>query len=364
MKSRKRLFVALVLGVVVIGAGIAALSRAKLFPPMAPSADAKTSGSPGADEVYAVVLACTGRIEGESEAISVGAGIDGRIAEIRVKEGEQIAAGAILAVIEHRELRSELSEAQAVVKRVEAVRERLLTGSRKEERERANAETAAAEAMARQAEARYERFEKLFQQGVISADARDEALRNVEVARAGLRAAQKQETFVNVKPLPEELDKAEAEIRAARDRVQAISEQMKKCEVKAPVAGTVLRTNMKVGETYSTFTPQPIVTLADTSALKVRAEVDERDIARIQIGQRVALQSDAFSGRKLYGTVSRISAQMGRKKVRTGDPAEKSDRDVLEVLIDVEGKDRALVVGLRVTAQFLSAQNEQNPTGK
>ncbi len=46
---------------------------------------------------------------------------------------------------------------------------------------------------------------------------------------------------------------------------------------------------------------------------------------------------------------------MGRKRVRSGDPAEKSDRNVLEVLIDVEGKDRALVVGLRVTVQFLRA---------
>jgi hypothetical protein len=65
---------------------------------------------------------------------------------------------------------------------------------------------------------------------------------------------------------------------------------------------------------------------------------------------------------RLMKTVSRISSQMGRKKIRTGDPAEKSDRDVLEVLIDVEGKDKALVVGLRVTAQFLSPQKEQNPT--
>jgi len=39
--------------------------------------------------------------------------------------------------------------------------------------------------------------------------------------------------------------------------------------------------------------------------------------------------------------------------VRTGDPAEKADRDILEVLIDLDEKDKALVVGLRVTARFL-----------
>jgi hypothetical protein len=45
---------------------------------------------------------------------------------------------------------------------------------------------------------------------------------------------------------------------------------------------------------------------------------------------------------------------MGRKKVRTGDPAEKSDRDVLEVLVDLVETDARLVIGLRVTVQFLS----------
>lgn len=53
------------------------------------------------------------------------------------------------------------------------------------------------------------------------------------------------------------------------------------------------------------------------------------------------------------GRVSSTGSQMGRKKVRTGDPAEKADRDVLEVLIDLDEKDKACVVGLRITAQFI-----------
>jgi len=48
---------------------------------------------------------------------------------------------------------------------------------------------------------------------------------------------------------------------------------------------------------------------------------------------------------------------MGRKKVKTGDPAEKSDRDVLEVIADLEDHDPLLVVGLRVVVRFTSAGN-------
>jgi HlyD family secretion protein len=70
--------------------------------------------------------------------------------------------------------------------------------------------------------------------------------------------------------------------------------------------------------------PKPIVTMADASALRVRAEVDERDIGRVSIGGTARIISDAFPGKIIEGKVSRMEGLMGRKKVRTGDPAEKS----------------------------------------
>jgi ABC exporter DevB family membrane fusion protein len=356
MKSKKRISIALLICIVLIGLFIAARSRNQLFSSIVPSTDAKSEPQPTSSETDAVVLACTGRMEGESEAISVGAGIDGVIREMRVKEGEQVKAGEVIAVIERDELQAELEEARAAVARAEALRERLLTGSRTEERQRAEAQTAAVRAVIKQKKSRYERYEILHTEGVISADALDEARKDVEEAEANLQAARKNEEFVKAEPLPEELDRADAEIRAAKKRQQSVLEMMEKCQVRAPMAGTVLRTNMKIGEAYSTFMPVPIVTLADTSTFNVRAEVDERDVEKIFLGQKVFIRSDAFGTRKISGTVSRISSQMGRKKIRTGDPAEKSDRDVLEVLIAVEEKDKALVVGLRVTAQFLGAQ--------
>jgi HlyD family secretion protein len=361
MKSRKRIIVASMIALALIGALAAVRWHTSLFSSIMQSTDARSGPQPTNGEVDTVVLACTGRVEGASEAISVGAGIDGVIARVHVKEGDQVAAGFVLALIERDELKAELEEARAAVARAEALRERLLTGSRTQERERAKAQTEAVQAVIRQKKSRYERYRKLQGEGVISADSLEEARRDVEEAEANLQAARKNEEFVNAEPLPEELDKADAEIRAATKRQQTILEMMQKCTVRAPIAGTVLRANMKVGETFSTFTPKPIVTLADTSTFRVRAEVDERDVGKISIGQRVLIYGDAFAGRKVFGRVSRLSSQMGRKTVRSGDPAEKSDRDVLEVLIDVEGKDKALVVGLRVTTQFLSGQKVQTP---
>jgi len=300
-----------------------------------------------------VVLACPGRIEGASEVINVGAGADGVIAEIRVFEGQAVRAGDVLAVIDRRDLNAELSAARAQAEGSRQARARIVRGSRDEERRQAEAEVSAVQATLKQAQLRYDRYEKLFLQGVISEDQRDEAKKNLDVAEANLRAAVKHKELVDAPPLPEDLERADAEVRAADQRVRSVTERLEKVLVKAPISGTVLKTFMRPGETFSTFTPQPILSLADVSSLRVRAEVDERDIGRVQVGQRVMVHSDSFQKGKLMGTVSSTGSQMGRKKVRTGDPAEKADRDVLEVLIDLDEKDKACVVGLRITAQFM-----------
>jgi multidrug resistance efflux pump len=207
----------------------------------------------------------------------------------------------------------------------------------------------------KQAQAHFNRIAQLFEKGVVAAEARDEARKELDVAESQLRASGEREKLIDEGPLQEELARADADVNAAEHRVRAAHDNLEKCRVKAPISGRVLRRDMKPGEAVSVVFPQPILSLADTSRLRVRAEVDERDIGRVFPGQRVLVQADAFPQRKFTGTIANAESLMGRKKVRTGDPAEKSDRDVLEVLADIEDRDPRLVIGLRVTVQFTSA---------
>ena len=344
--------------VTLLASGAAFVSHSRLG---MKASDAPTGASKEADQEakYEVVLACPGRIEGASEAIQVGAGADGVIAEIRVAEGQAVRAGDVLAVIDRRDLNAELSAARAQAEGARQARARIVRGSREEERRQAEAEVNAVQATLKQARLRHDRYEQLFRQGVIAEDLRDEAKRDLDVAEANLRAAVKHRELVEAPPLPEEINRADADVRAADERVRSVTERLEKVFVRAPITGTVLKTFMRPGETFSSFTPQPILSLADVSSLRVRAEVDERDVGRVHVGQRVVIRSDGFRGGQVMGTVRSVGSQMGRKKVRTGDPAEKADRDVLEVLIDLDEKDEGCVVGLRVTAQFL-----QSPRGR
>ena len=75
---------------------------------------------------------------------------------------------------------------------------------------------------------------------------------------------------------------------------------------------------------------------------------------KVSVGQRVVIQADALDGKRLNGSVARISAMMGRKSISTGDPSDKSDRDILEAVIDLKDTTQQLPIGLRVTVQFLS----------
>jgi HlyD family secretion protein len=302
-----------------------------------------------------VILACPGRVEGLSELVEVGSGIDGILGRVLVREGQHVTAGQVLAVIDRGDTDDDLRAALAAADASRQTRALLIRGSREEERSGATADTAAAQADLKQAELRYQRLEQLFREGVVSTDSRDQALRDMDVSRYKYRSTSDRERFVKKDPLPEELAKADADIRAADDLVAKAKETLEKCKIKAPLSGTILRCDMKAGETVSTVFPKPIITMADTSRLRVRAEVDERDIGRISVGQKVRVLVDALPDKSWTGTVLREEGLMGRKKVRTGDPAEKSDRDILEVLIDLDDQAKSpLVIGLRVTAQFLN----------
>jgi multidrug resistance efflux pump len=301
-----------------------------------------------------VVLACPGRVEGLTDVIDVGAGIDGVLAAVLVEEGQQVKAGEVIARIACRDLEAELEAARAMAESSRQSRQRLLRGSKEEERRIAADETAAAEAVLRQAQLHHQRMARLYEKGDVSKETLEKAQRDLDVTEAALRASVSRRELVNSSPLPEELARADAEVRAADERGSTAIAKLDKCSIKAPITGTILRRHLKVGEPTSVLIPRPIVSLADISQLRVRAEVDERDVGRIHLGQQVIVLADAFPGRRFAGRVSRPGAQMGRKKVRTGDPAEKSDRDVLEVLVDLEETDERLVVGLRTTVQFLA----------
>lgn len=300
-----------------------------------------------------VVVACPGRIEGRSDTIQVGAAADGIVQSIDVKEGQTVKKGQPLAEIGCSDLQSALSVAQSEAESVKQARARLLRGSRPEEREAAAQRTVAAKAVLDNDSVELNRATQLSEAAAISKSAYDQAKRNYDVAAAELKQASRNEELVNAPPTTEDQAKADADLQAALERIKMAREKASKCMVTAPTSGTIVRVDLRQGESFSTVSPHPLFTISDLSGRRVRAEVDERDISKIHLGQKAILTSEAYPGKRFYGKLERIASVMGRKTVDTGNPADKSDRDILEALVDLQPSADALPMGLRVTVQFV-----------
>jgi len=311
-------------------------------------------GTSANDAGRAVVFASPGRVEGASETTQVGAAADGILKVVYVKEGQFVKRGTLLGEIACDDLQPALQTAMAEADSARQARARLLHGARDEEKKIASEKTAAARATFEEAKSRMDMQRALYQKEQVSRATYDQAVRDLGVADANLRAALRTEELVAAPPLQEDTARADADVLAAEGRVRTAQERIGKCSIVAPIDGTVLRVYARRGESFSTVTPRPLFSLADTSTRHIKAEVDERDVDKLSVGQNVIIQADALDGKKLRGSVARISAMMGRKSISTGDPSDKSDRDILEAVIDLDDNSRPLPIGLRVTVQFLS----------
>src|SRR5260370_1766737 len=303
-----------------------------------------------------IVLACSGRTEGRTETVQVGAASDGIVKSVFVQEGERVARGAKVAHIDCQDIEASYLSAMAEGESARQLKTRLLRGSRDEERFAAEQRTAAAKAVLAESATRLKRMNELRESKVVAAMDFDQAQRDYDVAEARMKEARRNEELVKAGALKEEIEKADADIRAADFRVVAFREKMAKCDVIAPTDGTILRVLIKPREAYSTMAPQPLFTLADLSIRRVRAEVDERDVMKVRVGQHVLVSTEAAQNDRYKGVVESVSRTMGRKHTLSADPSEKSDRDVLETLVRLQTGSE-LPVGMRVIVKFEGADN-------
>jgi ABC exporter DevB family membrane fusion protein len=300
-----------------------------------------------------VALACPGRIEGSSDAVNVGAAADGLVRAVHVKEGQTVHKGDVLAELACSDLQSAVQLAMASRDGARETRKRLQRGSRQEERAAATQKTDVARAILKQATTQFDRMSTLYQAMEVSRLTFEVAQRDREVAEAQLKQAESNEELANAGPLPEEMARADADVRSTEAGINLAEDKLSKCVVRAPINGTILRVLLRNGESFGLPGVHPLFTIADASGRRVRAEVDENDVAKVYLGQRVLVSSDAYSHRTFSGVVTHLSTIMGRASVVTGDPVQKADRDILEVMADLNQQSNSLPIGLRVTVQFV-----------
>ncbi len=300
-------------------------------------------------------IAGNGIIEPADRETKVSSHVPGRIKRIAVQEGDVVAAGAPIAELENDAEKAalEAAEADLSVKRAELMR--TARGLRKEDRDAIVADTESAKARAELSKGAMERLETAARGGAATADELDRARRQSEVDRGALEAAEARRKAALTGARSEDVMVAQANVQAAIARRDQARSTLERLTIRAPIAGQILQVKLRAGEYYNQLGADPIAVMGDTRKLRVRMDVDERDVGKVVLGARAFATLNAYPGRRLTGKVVQVGRRMGRKNIRTDDPAERIDTKILEVVFELDDLE-GLVPGLRVVSYVDVAQ--------
>ena len=292
-------------------------------------------------------VAGDGIVEPADREVKVAGQVPGRIARILVREGDHLEAGAAIAELESATEKAALAAAEGDLESAKADLLRTSRGLRREDVEAIVADTEGARAKAALSHDSLERTEKLAKGGAATPDELDRARRQADADQRALESQEAKKKAALAGSRSEDVDQARAKVLGAAARRDEAKAQLERLTIRAPIAGEILQLKFRAGE-YYTPGGDPLIVLGDTRILRVRMDVDERDIARLALGANAFATASAFPDRRFAGKVVEIGKRIGRKNVRTDDPTERIDTKILEVVFQLADR-QGLVPGLRVT---------------
>ncbi|MDR3464499.1 MAG: efflux RND transporter periplasmic adaptor subunit [Xanthobacteraceae bacterium] len=292
-----------------------------------------------------------GRVEPRSGQIRVTAAGVSLVDKVLVKANDTVFAGEPLIHFTDTELTARLAAAEVEVAVRKRARDEQPAADKAENRYRASDAAADAERAVYDARAAVDlAAAKRRASGDAQPDAGLTAAR-AALARARDQLARRQEELHRLETNDLLPDALESELGFARADYTAAWVALDKATIRAPIDGTVLQVYVRAGELSSMASPQPLVLVGDLSALRVRAELDERDLGSIKLGQAVSVRAAAFPGREFEGSVSSIAPLVEPGRLEAGGTHSQSDLDVVEVVVEL-ARPGPLVVGMKADVYF------------
>jgi HlyD family secretion protein len=262
-----------------------------------------------------------GKVDIEGGLVDVAARAPGIVREVLVQEGDKVVAGQVLALQEDDDARLSRNRVAAQLQQAEAqlpILEVQFDAAKREEARllRLTAEEAASTQAYEQAQDR-------------------------------------------TKQLKAQLEAQRSSISLVRAQLAEANFQVELHTIRAPADGTIVRRYANPGSGASTFSVTAMFQLQPAALRIVRAEVEERSINAVEIGQKVEIVPESDQQAKYPGQVIRIAAVMGARKLRSDDPSERADERVVEVVVNAEAA--PVLVGQRVLVKFLKDGAESAP---
>jgi multidrug resistance efflux pump len=297
------------------------------------------------------VLRAVGYIEPTSDVRKLTFEVDGVIESCRVKIGQQVQAHDELAVLRNNDQQAEVAVAEAQLLLAQAERDKLLSGVHPRQLEATEHRVARLQERARYAQRRYDRQADLFAKNAGTLEGLELSESLLNEAEAALLEAQAELTRQKTSVRDEDVALAKRRGELAQANLTAAKERLSDTILRAPIDGTILEILKHEGESVRAFDPVPVFLFADASQLRVRAEVDERYVSHLRIGQDVIMYGRSLGDLRPKGKIVLLKVVMGNKTVFTRDAAERKDLNVLQVFVE-PAEPLAAPIGLRVDVEI------------
>ncbi|MFA9274668.1 MAG: efflux RND transporter periplasmic adaptor subunit [Candidatus Aquirickettsiella gammari] len=207
------------------------------------------------------------------QQVQLSSEVIGKVSEVLVKEGDKIQQGQVLLRLDPTLIKAEVTQQRAIVRSAQVNIERAQLNV---DRQQVNVD----------------RSRRLAEAKFIDTSKYEDALHQFNVAKVDLHAAR------------ESMQQASASLDQALKRLD-------KTEVKAPISGTVTAVQIKIGETAvasaTGMAGSSLMTIADVGSIMAEVNVDEADVAKVAVGQKVKVYPAAFDDQPVAGTVEEVS---------------------------------------------------------
>jgi multidrug efflux pump subunit AcrA (membrane-fusion protein) len=286
----KRILIILLLGGLIAGGAYYAYKKAFTSPSFQVLESAKVERGN-----IRGVLVETGILKPQVGAVvKIGARITGTVVSMKVKIGDRVKAGDLIALIDDRELRKNIDRQKAALESARWTLDQVDLTFPQRIKE--------AEANYRYAKVNHEREQKLMEREFTTGDAFDRARSQYQAQEA------------NVKRLRDEY---RTQLQISKARVEELDAQLKQLEVSlsytridAPIDGVVSDVTIQEGETIVTgLQVANLVTILDPTRLEMWIYVDETNIGRVEVGQAVEFYVDTYPERSFEGKIQRVHPQ-------------------------------------------------------
>jgi len=228
----------------------------------------------------------------ECDEIDIASKIPGRILEIKVKVGDIVKKGDVLAILESKDMQAKVEQARAGLEATKAQLEMAMNGARKEEKAMVKRQFNIAKNNLEIVERTYERVLKVYKEGGVSDQEKDMTEFRYHVAQEQYEKAKSYLEMVNNGARVEQIEALKAKVRAMQEKVNEAESYLDEIQVKAPQDAEIKQINSQVGEIITAG--YPVISLLDIQSMYVIFNLRESEFNGLRKGDTLNVSVPAL----------------------------------------------------------------------